>query len=161
MTSCTCRTQCRRAQRLSKHRPHPEEHRASDASRRMDAAPVLAAILRDARKSALLRMRPEIHSTTSQDEDGDSFTGTMSASPRRTPGPITTVVAGQERSSTSVPDSSNHAVWVPARGRDDDVVRVRPAPPRSAPPAAWGRACFGGDFSSARILSASADVAGL
>src|SRR5580704_11785725 len=35
--------------------PHPEEHRESDASRRMAA--VQAAILREARKCALLRMR--------------------------------------------------------------------------------------------------------
>ncbi len=35
--------------------PHPEEHRASDASRRMAAKAVQAAILRDAAKSALLR----------------------------------------------------------------------------------------------------------
>jgi hypothetical protein len=35
------------------------------ASRRMDATTVLAAILRDARKGALLRMRPEIYTTSS------------------------------------------------------------------------------------------------
>ena len=39
--------------------PHPEEP-AQRASRRMDARPGLAAILRGARKSALLRMRSEL-----------------------------------------------------------------------------------------------------
>src|SRR5258708_39764172 len=39
-----------------KYRPHPEEL-AKQASRRMAATQGLAAILRDARKSALLRMR--------------------------------------------------------------------------------------------------------
>jgi len=38
------------------YRPHPEEL-AKQASRRMDATYGLTAILRDARKSALLRMR--------------------------------------------------------------------------------------------------------
>jgi hypothetical protein len=41
--------------------PHPEEL-AKQASRRMDAKHRLAAILRDAREGALLRMRPEIYS---------------------------------------------------------------------------------------------------
>jgi hypothetical protein len=41
--------------------PHPEEL-AEHASRRMDATHGLAAILRDARNGALLRMRPEIYS---------------------------------------------------------------------------------------------------
>src|SRR6266436_2017483 len=41
--------------------PHPEEL-AKQASRRMDAKQGLAAILRDARKGALLRMRSEIYS---------------------------------------------------------------------------------------------------
>jgi hypothetical protein len=38
------------------------EELAKQASRRMEAARELAAILRDARKSALLRMRSEIYS---------------------------------------------------------------------------------------------------
>jgi hypothetical protein len=42
-----------------KYRPHPEEL-AKQASRRMDTTHGLAAILRDARKRALLRMRSEI-----------------------------------------------------------------------------------------------------
>ena len=41
--------------------PHPEEL-AKQASRRMDATHGLAAILQDARKGALLRMRPERYS---------------------------------------------------------------------------------------------------
>src|ERR1700687_2844780 len=41
--------------------PHPEEL-AKQASRRMDTTHGLAAILRDARKGALLRMRLEIYS---------------------------------------------------------------------------------------------------
>src|ERR1700730_13199121 len=45
------------------YRPHPEEL-AKQASRRMDATYGLTAILRDARKSALLRMRSEIFSQT-------------------------------------------------------------------------------------------------
>src|ERR1700681_4212131 len=44
-------------------RPHPEEL-AKQASRRTDTTHGLAAILRDARKSALLRMRSEICFTT-------------------------------------------------------------------------------------------------
>jgi hypothetical protein len=41
------------------HRPHPEEAALlARLSRRMEARFGLAAILRDARKSALLRMRP-------------------------------------------------------------------------------------------------------
>jgi hypothetical protein len=44
--------------------PHPEEL-AKQASRRMDATHGLAAILRDARNGALLRMRPEIYSRAS------------------------------------------------------------------------------------------------
>src|ERR1700738_3990169 len=44
-----------------KYRPHPEEL-AKQASRRMDTTHGLAAILRDARKGALLRMRSEIYS---------------------------------------------------------------------------------------------------
>src|ERR1700688_4128096 len=43
------------------YRPHPEEL-AKQASRRMDTTHGLAAILRDARKGALLRMRSEINS---------------------------------------------------------------------------------------------------
>jgi hypothetical protein len=39
-----------------------EEELAKQASRRMDAKHRLAAILRDAREGALLRMRPEIYS---------------------------------------------------------------------------------------------------
>jgi hypothetical protein len=51
-------------------RPHPEEL-AKQASRRMDTTHGLAAILRDARKGALLRMRPEIYFTTgSAGDDG-------------------------------------------------------------------------------------------
>src|SRR5260370_9846236 len=46
---------------VKKYGPHPEEL-AKQASRRMDAPPGLAAILRDARKGALLRMRSEIYS---------------------------------------------------------------------------------------------------
>src|SRR6266851_3049462 len=46
------------------YRPHPEEL-AKQASRRMDTTHGLAAILRDARKSALLRMRSQIYFTTS------------------------------------------------------------------------------------------------
>src|SRR5216684_3803635 len=45
--------------------PHPEEL-AKQASRRMDAKQELAAILRDARKGALLRMRSEIYFTTAK-----------------------------------------------------------------------------------------------
>ena len=45
------------------HRPHPEEL-AKQASRRMDTTHGLAAILRDARKGALLRMRSEKYFTT-------------------------------------------------------------------------------------------------
>src|SRR6267154_3019731 len=44
--------------------PHPEEL-AKQASRRMDTTDGLAAILRDARKGALLRMRSEIYFTGS------------------------------------------------------------------------------------------------
>ena len=44
--------------------PHPEEL-AKQASRRMDATHGLAAILRDARKGALLRMRSQIYFTIS------------------------------------------------------------------------------------------------
>src|SRR5258705_8289498 len=43
---------------VEEYRPHPEEL-AKQASRRMDATHGLAAILRDARKGALLRMRSE------------------------------------------------------------------------------------------------------
>src|SRR5437899_12510299 len=43
------------------YRPHPEEL-AKQASRRMAATHGLAAILRDARKGALLRMRPAMPS---------------------------------------------------------------------------------------------------
>src|SRR5882724_11055374 len=50
------------------YRPHPEEL-AKQASRRMDATYGLATILRDARKSALLRMRSEIYFTTSKAGD--------------------------------------------------------------------------------------------
>jgi hypothetical protein len=43
---------------LEEYQPHPEEL-AKQASRRMDTTHGLAAILRDARNSALLRMRSE------------------------------------------------------------------------------------------------------
>jgi hypothetical protein len=46
---------------VKKYGPHPEEL-AKQASRRMDTTHGLAAILRDARKGALLRMRSEIYS---------------------------------------------------------------------------------------------------
>src|SRR5258707_11706622 len=49
---------------VEEYRPHPEEL-AKQASRRMDTTHGLAAILRDARKGALLRMRSEIYFTTS------------------------------------------------------------------------------------------------
>jgi hypothetical protein len=49
---------------VKKYCPHPEEL-AKQASRRMDTTHGLAAILRDARKGALLRMRSEIYFTTS------------------------------------------------------------------------------------------------
>src|SRR3984893_7730001 len=49
-----------------KYRPHPEEL-AKQASRRMDTTHGLAAILRDARKGALLRMRSEIYSQPGSD----------------------------------------------------------------------------------------------
>jgi hypothetical protein len=45
--------------------PHPEEL-AKQASRRMDTTHGLAAILRDARKGALLRMRSEYVSRATQ-----------------------------------------------------------------------------------------------
>ena len=47
------------------HGPHSEEL-AQQASRRMDATHGLAAILRDARKGALLRMRVEIQCLLAQ-----------------------------------------------------------------------------------------------
>jgi hypothetical protein len=61
---------------VKKYCPHPEEL-AKEASRRMDTMQGLAAILRDARKDALLQrqrrsrcagMRSGIYFTTSQDE---------------------------------------------------------------------------------------------
>src|SRR5712664_3867713 len=53
-----CQPRCRPGERGCEIylRPHPEEL-AKQASRRMDATHGLAAILRDARKGALLRMR--------------------------------------------------------------------------------------------------------
>ena len=49
-------------------RPHPEEL-AKQASRRMDTTYGLTAILRDARKSALLRMKSEIYFTIAKAGD--------------------------------------------------------------------------------------------
>src|SRR5882672_9778746 len=54
---------CRRSRLRIYPGPHPEEL-AKQASRRMAAKRGLAAILRDARKGALLRMRSEICFTT-------------------------------------------------------------------------------------------------
>src|SRR5450756_396994 len=53
--------EARRRRRFRIFRPHPEEL-AKQASRRMDATPEPAAILRYTRQGALLRMRSEIHS---------------------------------------------------------------------------------------------------
>jgi hypothetical protein len=53
---------------LNASQPHPEEL-TKQASRRMDATHGLAAILRDARKGALLRMRPEGYSLARQRGD--------------------------------------------------------------------------------------------
>src|SRR5258707_8464195 len=63
-----------------KPRPHPEEL-AKQASRRMDTTPGLAAILRDARKGALLRMRWEICFTTAK--AGDPINAGVSISHKR------------------------------------------------------------------------------
>jgi hypothetical protein len=54
-----------REESVKKYRPHPEEL-AKQASRRMDTTHELAAILRDARKGALLRMRSKIYLTRSK-----------------------------------------------------------------------------------------------
>src|SRR5476651_1428023 len=55
---------------VKKYRPHPEEL-AKQASRRMAATHALAAILRDARKSALLGMRSEIYSQPQAGREGE------------------------------------------------------------------------------------------
>src|SRR3979490_986387 len=62
------RSRGRSSEPVKQYSPHPEEL-AKQASRRMDATYGLAAILRDARKSALLRMRSEIYFTTSKAGD--------------------------------------------------------------------------------------------
>jgi putative endonuclease len=66
-SSFETRRRRRSSEPVKKYCPHPEEL-AKQASRRMDTMQGLAAILRDARKDALLRMRSGIYFTTSQDE---------------------------------------------------------------------------------------------
>jgi hypothetical protein len=43
----------------------------------------------------------------------------QSAIAHKEPGPITTGSCGYEKSSNGTPETIDHAVWVPAQGRDD------------------------------------------
>src|SRR5882672_1885008 len=61
---------------VEEYRPQPEEL-AKQASRRMDTTHGLAAILRDARKGALLRMRSEIYFTSAKAGDAVSRAAVM------------------------------------------------------------------------------------
>ena len=74
--------------------PHPEEL-AKQASRRMVATLGLAAILRDARKGALLRMRSEIYS---QPPSRAMTTGNVVAGRRPACGQFTPAASSQLRS---------------------------------------------------------------
>src|ERR1700724_4277504 len=73
-----------------KYRPHPEEL-AKQASRRMDTTHRLPAILRDARKRALLRMRSVFITRSLAGDDG--FNHPIRRRQRRKPTPPRSVWA--------------------------------------------------------------------